>query len=278
VTDRIYGLRNADRTDPMLGLIRVNAAGIGSEQRYSRILRDHLRAQHGSARPTGRPSRTEPASAPSRSFGPMRWPEPRRPRSAVTHRGSLGSTGGKRDARDATPRKLGIQTPRGRPRIIRQRVGSVAGKMVSDFGWLVAEWHPTKNDRKPSEVRGLGRHRLGKCSRGPDHEWPATVRSRTIGGTGCRYCTGCEVAPSQSIVVTHPDIAAQWHPTRNGDLRPEQFTYGSHKEIWWQCLRCRGHTWKARISSRTSMLTQCDLGACKRYRGGRPRKVGNDAA
>ena len=34
-----------------------------------------------------------------------------------------------------------------------------------------------------------------------------------------------------SLTVTHPDIAAQWHPTKNGDQTPSDVTPGSGKKI-----------------------------------------------
>ena len=53
----------------------------------------------------------------------------------------------------------------------------------------------------------------------------------------------------KSLLDSHPDIAAQWHPTKNGKLTPEQITAGSHKKVWWICSN--GHEWDAIISDRT---------------------------
>lgn len=55
----------------------------------------------------------------------------------------------------------------------------------------------------------------------------------------------------RDFAATHPDIAAEWHPSRNGDKRPDQFTFGSHHEAWWQCPTIKTHVYQARISSRT---------------------------
>lgn len=38
-------------------------------------------------------------------------------------------------------------------------------------------------------------------------------------------------------------MAALWHPTKNGDLKPTDITPGSRKAVWWQCER--GHAWRA---------------------------------
>ena len=52
---------------------------------------------------------------------------------------------------------------------------------------LIAEWSE-ENEIKPTEV-SIGSHKkvIWKCKLG--HEWIATVKSRTINGTGCPYCS-----------------------------------------------------------------------------------------
>ena len=39
----------------------------------------------------------------------------------------------------------------------------------------------------------------------------------------------------EPLSVTHPEIAAQWHPTMNGDLTPDDVVAGSHKKASWKC-------------------------------------------
>lgn len=43
-------------------------------------------------------------------------------------------------------------------------------------------------------------------------------------------------------------VLAQWHPTKNGALSPDQVTFGSKKKAWWICDK--GHEWQAEIKSR----------------------------
>lgn len=59
----------------------------------------------------------------------------------------------------------------------------------------------------------------------------------------------------QSLTITHPELAKEWHPIKNGTLTPRGFTFGSGEKVWWQCLR--GHEWKAMINNRTSQETDC---------------------
>jgi hypothetical protein len=72
-----------------------------------------------------------------------------------------------------------------------------------------------------------------KCSAGPDHEWEATLSNRTSGGTGCPYCLNRKVSITNSLASVYPHIAKLWHPTRNGDLRPEDVVFGTRKIFWW---------------------------------------------
>jgi hypothetical protein len=39
----------------------------------------------------------------------------------------------------------------------------------------------------------------------------------------------------EPLSVTHPELAAEWHPTRNGELSAENVTAGSSKKVWWSC-------------------------------------------
>ena len=38
---------------------------------------------------------------------------------------------------------------------------------------------------------------------------------------------------TKSLAETHPDLAAQWHPTKNGELTPYDVTAGTDKSVWW---------------------------------------------
>lgn len=53
------------------------------------------------------------------------------------------------------------------------------------------------------------------------------------------------------LATTHPEIAAQWHPKKNGALKPEDVSAGSHFLIWWICPIC-GNVWRARVYTRTN--------------------------
>jgi hypothetical protein len=59
------------------------------------------------------------------------------------------------------------------------------------------------------------------------------------------------------LSTTHPQIAKEWHPTKNGGLRPEEVTYGSELKVWWQCQDRDDHSWQASPNNRTNMGSGC---------------------
>jgi very-short-patch-repair endonuclease len=137
---------------------------------------------------------------------------------------------------------------------------SVTNSLASLDPELAQEWHPTKNGNiTPSMVTaGSGKEVWWKCSEGPDHEWQAPVNARNS-GFGCPYCRGFEVSVTNSLAVLYPDIAKEWHPTKNGDTTPDQVVIGSGRKYWWQCSSDKSHEWPAQVYSRTKMGTGCPI-------------------
>jgi hypothetical protein len=124
-------------------------------------------------------------------------------------------------------------------------------RWVAGYPELVAEWHPTKNgDLYPDQVSFGSHARIWwKCPRGPDHEWVARPNHRTS-GKGCPFCCGLRVSITNSVATCEPQFAKEWHPTKNGKLRPEDVTAGSHKEVWWQCPARADHVWRTTLVNR----------------------------
>lgn len=122
---------------------------------------------------------------------------------------------------------------------------------------IAAQWHPTKNgDLTPDQVRP-GSHKLvwWRCDSG--HEWQAQVKTR-VSGCGCPVCANRALQPGQNdLAAQFPDIAAQWHPTKNGALTPQDVVPGAHRKVWWQCEK--GHEWQAMIFSRTYEGSACPV-------------------
>ena len=122
---------------------------------------------------------------------------------------------------------------------------------------IAKEWNYEKNGNlKPEYVTANSTKNVWwKCVQG--HEWQTLVKDRTR-SSGCPYCSGKKVLPGYNDLATlKPDIALEWHPTKNGDLTPNMVSCGSHKNVWWLC-KC-GREWQAKIYSRcnTSRCPVC---------------------
>jgi positive regulator of sigma E activity len=114
---------------------------------------------------------------------------------------------------------------------------------------LAKEWHPTKNGSlTPSDVTLHSKKKVWwKCNK--NHEWQAVVDSRSI-GRSCPYCSGKAVCDDNCLSTLNPDLAKQWHPTKNGSLTPSDVTLHSSKKVWWICGK--GHEWEVLVSSRSA--------------------------
>lgn len=124
------------------------------------------------------------------------------------------------------------------------------------FPALAEEWHPSRNGSLTPEniPPGTSRRVWWQCKHG--HIWRASVASRTSGGSGCPVCAGKTVVQGENDLASRfPALAAQWHPTQNGSLTPEQVTASSNRKVWWICEE--GHAYQAVVASRTTGGSGC---------------------
>ncbi|EFG74173.1 hypothetical protein HMPREF0591_5926, partial [Mycobacterium parascrofulaceum ATCC BAA-614] len=59
------------------------------------------------------------------------------------------------------------------------------------------------------------------------NEWQVPVASRSAGAS-CKKCASRTTAlpkPGNSLAERNPRAAAEWHPTRNGDLAPADVAF-----------------------------------------------------
>jgi hypothetical protein len=120
---------------------------------------------------------------------------------------------------------------------------------------LATEWHPTKNEGlAPVDVISGGRSKYWwVCSQG--HEWDTTIRKR-VEGSGCPVCANLKILPGfNDLASVRPEIAAEWHPTKNKGLTPVDVSAGSITVAWWQCIA--GHEWETSVVNRTAQGNTC---------------------
>ena len=127
---------------------------------------------------------------------------------------------------------------------------------------IAKTWHPTKNGHlQPTDVsHGQRKSVWWQCTDG--HEWESSIQGRCK--NGCPVCSNSKVIPGiNDLVTTNPKLIIEWHPTKNGKLKPTDVTYGSQKYAWWKCNK--GHEWKCMISSRAKDGNGCPI--CSESRG-----------
>ena len=140
--------------------------------------------------------------------------------------------------------------PQGCPYCSGNKV-SKDNNLLSLFPKVASEWHPTKNgDSRPEEFAGRSNKKVWwLCLKG--HSYDSVIFSRTgKNETGCPYCSGRRISEDNNLLSLSPKVSSEWHPSKNGDLKPDEVTYSSHKKVWWLCHK--EHSYDARINDRTS--------------------------
>lgn len=115
---------------------------------------------------------------------------------------------------------------------------------------LVQEWHPKKNGNlQPDSFSPFSNQKVWwRCHRG--HEWQATIANRSRRGDNCPYCSGRYAIKGETdLATTHPDLAKEWHFTKNETLTPHDISAGSNQKVWWQCSK--NHEWEATPNARS---------------------------
>jgi hypothetical protein len=84
------------------------------------------------------------------------------------------------------------------------------------------------------------------------HRYNISLYNRSQGG-GCDPCRRARLrAERGALADTHPDIAAQWHPTRNNGTTPYDVTHGSNENAYWLCQEDAAHWYPQRIDRKVA--------------------------
>ena len=90
------------------------------------------------------------------------------------------------------------------------------------------------------------------------------VGARAQRGSGCPFCRGLRVTAESSLAGLYPEIAAEWHPSKNAPLTPADVPRGTLRRVWWRCCREPRHEWQTSVLARTGNETGCPFCAGKR--------------
>jgi hypothetical protein len=130
------------------------------------------------------------------------------------------------------------------------------------FPDIAKGFHPTKNVDKngkiltPFDLLPKSSYKAWWICPICNQDYIAKIANRTNCNSGCSFCSGKNVSYNYNLGTEFPEIAVQWHPTLNGNLKPENFLPFSNKKAWWRCNYCY-HVWQISIANRTYNKSGC---------------------
>lgn len=140
-----------------------------------------------------------------------------------------------------------VRLGRGCPYCAGQRVIKGINDLSTVNPELAKQWNYERNAMKPYEV-AAGTHKKAWWICPEGHEWEAEIKSRAS-GIGCPVCNGKKVLKGfNDLETVNPDLAKDWHPTKNEPLKPSEVTSVSGKKVWWICRY--GHEYQAAVYNR----------------------------
>lgn len=94
-----------------------------------------------------------------------------------------------------------------------------------------------------------------------DSAYKMSIRHRSY-GHACPYCAGKATNETNNLKYTHPEIAMEWHPELNDDIKPTDVLPGSTAKVFWQCKKNPEHIWLATVNNRTKPHSATGCPAC----------------
>ena len=111
---------------------------------------------------------------------------------------------------------------------------------------FIKYWDFDKNKLTPFDYYSRTQKKVWfKCEKG--HSYKKIVGARFY---GCKYCAGKAIDGSNNLAVIYPDVAKEWHPTKNNGVTPRDVAPSARADYWWLCPK--GHSYEVGIYKRTS--------------------------
>ena len=62
------------------------------------------------------------------------------------------------------------------------------------------------------------------------------------------------ISTKEPLSVTHAELAAEWHPTKNDGLTPDLIVAAATVKVWWKCPKAPDHEWQAQENPNDAAL------------------------
>ncbi len=120
---------------------------------------------------------------------------------------------------------------------------------------LIDEFMEEKNGLSSKDISYASNKKYWwKCEKG--HQWLVSSYHR-VSGNGCPICSNKKLLVGYNDLQTmNPKVASEWHPTKNGNLKPCDVIYKTTKKIWWKCNDC-GNEWMTAVRNRINRSSGC---------------------
>jgi len=128
---------------------------------------------------------------------------------------------------------------------------------------IAKEWHPTKNgDLTPEKIMAYSSKKVWwLCEKGHVYDTASGSRFQSNGTiSGCRFCDNKETTIDNNLEAIRPDVAKEWHPTKNGNLTPSDVVPGGKKKVWWKCPKGADHEWPSPVYDRVRRFSNSSRG------------------
>ncbi len=128
--------------------------------------------------------------------------------------------------------------------------------LATEYPALLGEWDWERNGRhRPEGFSPRSASKVWwKCRKG--HSWQATVLNRTRDTpNSCPVCLNRLLGEDNSLAKVRPEIANEWHPSKNLPLTPNDVVAGGSRKVWWICKH--GHEWQAPVGRRVISGSGC---------------------
>lgn len=126
---------------------------------------------------------------------------------------------------------------------------------------LLVSWDYEKNyPLTPENVTPQSNQTVWWCCPVCKYSWQAKISNRAH-GRGCPNCANKVLIKGKNDLETcNPTLAAQWHPTKNGEMTPSDVFPKSGKKYWWICPN--GHEYQASPLHRSAGTNcpKCNMG------------------
>ena len=166
---------------------------------------------------------------------------------------------------EATPNnRLKNGKVRGCPVCVGGRLhSSRINSLVSLEPKIASEWNSEKNGTlSPNDVTIGSDLSVWWTCETCENEWKTNIYNRTGSDNGCPTCSigRLHFDSRNSLANVDSKLATEWHPTKNGDLTPNDVVLNHREYVWWYCDKStceHPHEWEMSPNARHSSNTGC---------------------